>query len=51
MARAKDEAVKCKYCKAKTSSKDEICGACWKKKKLLKGWHWVYKPKETIKIK
>lgn len=49
MAKAKAEVLYCKYCGAKTHSNTDICGKCYEKKRIMHGWHWLYKGKEIIK--
>lgn len=49
MKEAKAEVIRCKYCGTKVNAKDEMCSNCRAKKKLMRGWHWLYKGKEIIK--
>jgi len=49
MEKEKDEFY-CKYCGAKTTTQDQMCGNCKNKKKIMHGWHFEYNPKKAIKI-
>lgn len=49
MKKAKAEVKSCKYCGYKTADKNGICSKCKAKKRIMHGWHWLYKGKEIIK--
>lgn len=48
MAKAKAELI-CRYCGAKVYGTGNICSNCYEKKRIMHGWHWLYKGKEIKK--